>query len=414
MKLGYYIDINVVLVLFLMRTYTSDTKLIQVDQTKVKYFSLNHISNHSLPEIKLESMSDIEMRIKKTNDLEYTVLSMNNDDNIESKLTVWDKLVNFYNFSTKSPSALPQKTPFLSLKVFFFFFLWYFFTVVYNYSNKLLLNHVPLPFTTSALQLFLGIPIFLPLWMMKPLNYNWDNVKLHAKIATMHGLGNCASVIAFGAGSVGFAHVVKALEPVFAALLSALVLNQYFPYFVYLSLMPIVVGVAVASANEVTFTWLGFLSAMASNLFYQMRIVLAKQEIENETIKISPANLFRVITIIASIEMIPLALLIEGYRVPSVLDRAFKNGSTLEDILSNLLISGASYYMYNEVAFWLLDIIHPISHAVGNTLKRVVIILVSIFMLKSPVNAMGMSGASIAVAGTLLYSLAQLKYKSHH
>lgn len=42
---------------------------------------------------------------------------------------------------------------------------------------------------------------------------------------------------------------------------------------VLLSLFPIIGGVALASTSELSFTWLGFLSAMGSNLTFQAGLV---------------------------------------------------------------------------------------------------------------------------------------------
>lgn len=50
--------------------------------------------------------------------------------------------------------------------------------------------------------------------------------------------------------------------------------------------------------------------------------------------------------------------------------------------------------------------IDPISHAVGNTIKRVVIIIASIIILKTPISNYGIIGSFVAVLGTFLYSLA--------
>lgn len=168
-------------------------------------------------------------------------------------------------------------------------------------------------------------------------------------------------MISYGSGSVSFAHVVKALEPVVAAILSAWITKKVFPISVYVSLIPIVLGVGIASAKELSFTWLGFISAMTSNVFYQLRIVLAKEEIENESSKLSAANLFRVISILAFIETLPITILVEGNLISTSWFSAIENGADQASMISNFLISGVSYYMYNEVAFWLLDIIHPIT-----------------------------------------------------
>jgi drug/metabolite transporter (DMT)-like permease len=46
---------------------------------------------------------------------------------------------------------------------------------------------------------------------------------------------------------------------------------------VILSLIPIMAGVAMASAAELSFNWMGFLSAMASNLTFGFRAVWSKR-----------------------------------------------------------------------------------------------------------------------------------------
>jgi solute carrier family 35, member E1 len=68
-----------------------------------------------------------------------------------------------------------------------------------------------------------------------------------------------------GGSAVSFVHIVKALEPVFMALLSASILGEYFSALTYLSLVPITAGVAMASASEFSFSWLSFWMANISN-----------------------------------------------------------------------------------------------------------------------------------------------------
>jgi solute carrier family 35 protein E1 len=54
--------------------------------------------------------------------------------------------------------------------------------------------------------------------------------------------------------------------------------------------------------------------------------------------------------------------------------------------------------------------VDPVTHAVGNTLKRVVLISSSLIIFKNPISRQGIIGSTAAVIGTLLYSLAQQKY----
>lgn len=50
------------------------------------------------------------------------------------------------------------------------------------------------------------------------------------------------------------------------------------------------------------------------------------------------------------------------------------------------LLAGAFYYLYNEVAFLALGRVNPVTHAVGNTIKRVVIIIASVIAFKTPIS----------------------------
>ena len=61
---------------------------------------------------------------------------------------------------------------------------------------------------------------------------------------------------------MSFTHIVKASEPVVSAALSAVMLGAFYSPITYLTLLPIVGGVALASLKELSFTWLGFGAAM--------------------------------------------------------------------------------------------------------------------------------------------------------
>lgn len=67
------------------------------------------------------------------------------------------------------------------------------------------------------------------------------------------------------------------MEPFFSVALSAMFLGEKPSLAVILTLLPIVGGVALASASEVSFNWLGFGSAMGSNVTFQSRNVLSKK-----------------------------------------------------------------------------------------------------------------------------------------
>jgi len=267
----------------------------------------------------------------------------------------------------------------------------------------------------AALQLFVGIPYCFVLWatgLRKAPKLSAANVKTLIPVSLGHLGTHIGAVVSLGAGAVSFTHIIKASEPVVSAALSAAMLGAFYSPITYLTLLPIVGGVALASLGELSFTWLGFIAAMGSNLASALRAILAKKTMgggvgENMT----EANLYGVLTIMAFIAILPISLALEP---PAVIGAAIASakagGLSASYLWKSSLLAGAFYYLYNEVAFLALGRVNPVTHAVGNTIKRVVIIIASVIAFKTPISTMGVIGSSIAIAGTLLYSLAKSKY----
>jgi len=292
-------------------------------------------------------------------------------------------------------------------KLPFFLILWYAITLYYSTVNKVVLNQLPLPVTIAVLQLILGLPIVLPQLIFSRPVVKAPEIYAISKISALHGLGNIASLISLGSGSVSFTHVIKAAEPIFSSILSVIILKSVHTKFVYLSLVPIVFGISLASSKDLSFSWLAFNSAMLSNLFLQLRVIRAKIELKHSSF--NSATLFQIMTLFSSVEMIPLIFLLEGTKIRRIWTAAIHGGTNPKTLILNIIISGLTYYLSNEISFWILDLVHPITHAVASTFKRVVLIAGSVIIFRTPINLQSALGSAIAVLGTLLYSLAMQK-----
>ena len=269
-----------------------------------------------------------------------------------------------------------------------YFALWYFFNIGYNIYNKKALNALPIPYTMAALQLFIGIPYVAALWatgLRKAPKLSTSDVKTLIPVSLGHLGTHIGAVVSLGAGAVSFTHIIKASEPVVSAALSAAMLGAYYSPVTYATLIPIVGGVALASLKELSFTWVGFIAAMGSNLCSALRAILAKKTMgsgvgENMT----ETNLYAVLTILAFIAILPITLAIEPpAAIGAAINAALGKGLTAKYLWLMSILSGAFYYLYNEVAFLALGRVNPVTHAVGNTIKRVVIIVASVIAFKT-------------------------------
>ncbi len=304
-------------------------------------------------------------------------------------------------------------------------------------------------------------------------------------IAVYHSFGQLCTMACLSSNSIGFAHVIKAMEPFFSAAATFVVLGQLMDFRVYLSLLPVVGGVLLACAGSDEFSWTSFAYGIGSNAFFAMRGVVSKvvmdasssssstspsstersesdvpmdEEIEpmmmNDDVErgggmnddddsergpvhenndalggggLSPANLFGAVTCVSFVLSVPLVIIFEGgilrdvYRVYAAdasgdVDGWQAGGGHGVDresmIFAYIVASGLFHYLNNEVMYLVLSNVHPITLAVGNTMKRVFIIVTGVLVFATPVSLQTAIGSAIAIVGVFVYSLMKQWYGS--
>jgi len=301
------------------------------------------------------------------------------------------------------------------LKIGSLFGLWYALNIGYNIYNKKVLNLVPsLTYTVAFLQLFIGLAYVIPVWLLgvrKAPVLNNEELQNLIPVAVLHTLTHLGAVVSLGAGAVSFTHIVKAAEPAVSAALSAVFMQSFLPLPVYATLIPVMGGVALASLTELSFNWLSFAGAMVSNVASASRGIVGKMTMGKPQGKnMNAANLYAVMTILASIMTLPVALALEGGNIVPTVKSLISAGQG-KTLAVQTVLSALFYYLYNEVAFLALDNVAPVTHALGNTIKRVVIILTSVLVFGTKMTSQGILGSSIAIFGVLLYSLAKNYFK---
>lgn len=286
----------------------------------------------------------------------------------------------------------------------FFFFTWYFLNVIFNILNKKVYNYFPYPYFVSVVHLLVGVVYCLISWTVglpKRAPVNKELLGLLTPVAACHALGHVMSNVSFAAVAVSFTHTIKALEPFFNAAASQFILGQQIPLPLWLSLAPVVLGVSMASLTELSFNWLGFTSAMISNISFTYRSIYSKKAMTG----MDSTNVYAYISIIALLFCLPPAILIEG---PKLMQYGFQDAIAkvgLYKFVSDLFWIGMFYHLYNQVATNTLERVAPLTHAVGNVLKRVFVIGFSIIVFGNRISTQTGIGTAVAIAGVAIYSL---------
>jgi solute carrier family 35 protein E1 len=291
---------------------------------------------------------------------------------------------------------------------------WYGFNIVFNIYNKQILKSFPYPVTVTFIELGVGSALIAAMWASgakKAPTLNREMLKPIIPLAVIHTVGNLLTNVSLGKVAVSFTHTIKAMEPFFSVLLSALFLGDIPSLAVVGALVPVVGGVALASITEVSFNWAGFFAAMGSNITFQSRNVLSKKMMGLSSIKgaIDNINLFSVITMLSCLVCLPIAMGLEGVRfTPQAMAAA---GLNVGELIQRLAIAGFCFQMYQQISYMILSRVTPVTHSVGNCMKRVTVIVVTLIYFKNPVSPLNMAGTALALFGVFLYSRAKQNEK---
>jgi len=178
--------------------------------------------------------------------------------------------------------------------------------------------------------------------------------------------------------------------------------------------VPVVAGVAWSCMKGFTIevNVAAFIGAMVSNLAFALRSIYMKQALKDKAActakNLDSANVYAVYTIFAFILSIPLAYFFEGEKLTSAWASGEVTAKISEmEIVKLNLITGLFFYLYNESASLALGNLDGVAHAVCNTVKRVVI-MIAMFVSgleDKPMTTQKMTGAAVAIGGTLLYAV---------
>ena len=88
-----------------------------------------------------------------------------------------------------------------------------------------------------------------------------------------------------------------------------------FQWQAYVSLIPVMIGVSMASVTELTFSWFCLGAGMMANIFAAARGVFGKKQMGGIDLKLSADNYYAVLTIISFLMLVPATLLAEGGKI---------------------------------------------------------------------------------------------------
>lgn len=254
--------------------------------------------------------------------------------------------------------------------------------------------------------------------------------------------------------AASFTETVKSSAPFFTVVIAFLMLGERTSWEVMMSLVPVAGGLVMVSFSELSFNMIGFTAALATNVIECVQNVFSKRLLARDY---APSQLQFYTSLTALVLQAPIFLLSQGDS-PSIVPQRVSasapsfgllaksgeplegrwhlrgHGSTDQSVGGNatvvavadastgtpalvwdqntillLWIDGVLYHLQSVVAYVVMSHLSPVTVSVINTLKRALLIWISVLIFGNEVTLMSGLGTAMCLGGALLYNTVRLK-----
>ncbi|XP_075949141.1 solute carrier family 35 member E2A [Anarhichas minor] len=296
--------------------------------------------------------------------------------------------------------------------------LWYFFSFCTLFLNKYILSLLEgEPSMLGAIQMlsttvigFLKMYVPCCLYQHKTrTEYPTNFIMIMLFVGLMRFTTVVLGLVSLKNVAVSFAETVKSSAPIFTVIMSRLILGEYTGLWVNLSLFPVMAGLALCTASEISFNMLGFSAALSTNIMDCLQNVFSKKLLSGDTYKFSPAELQFYTSAAAVIMLIPAWVFLLDIPVIG------KNGRSFifsQDIIVLLLLDGGLFHLQSVTAYALMGRISPVTFSVASTVKHAMSVWLSIIVFSNQINFLSAIGTFFVFVGVFLYNKARQRQRA--
>eukprot|EP00930_Biecheleria_cincta_P104644 TRINITY_DN97014_c0_g1_i1.p1 TRINITY_DN97014_c0_g1~~TRINITY_DN97014_c0_g1_i1.p1 ORF type:complete len:372 (+),score=65.64 TRINITY_DN97014_c0_g1_i1:67-1182(+) len=228
--------------------------------------------------------------------------------------------------------------------------------------------------------------------------------------------------------AASFTETIKASAPFFTVIIAYLMLGEKTSLLVLASLIPVAGGLVLASSAELSFNLVGFSAAVATNVIECVQNVFSKGLLASEytagqlqfytsltaLVIQAPLLIYNGLssTSAASAAGAGLQLQTEGNSTVAALEHSIGGDGMLSGLpngrlVAILWIDGVLYHLQSVVAYVVMSYLSPVTVSVVNTLKRAMLIWISVQVFGNQVTPLSMFGTVICLLGALGYNYAK-------
>ncbi|XP_006885889.1 PREDICTED: solute carrier family 35 member E2 [Elephantulus edwardii] len=291
--------------------------------------------------------------------------------------------------------------------------LWFFFSFCTLFLNKYILSLLEgEPSMLGAVQMLsttlIGcVKIFIPccLYQHKTrLSYPPNFIMTMLFVGLMRFATVVLGLVSLKNVAVSFAETVKSSAPIFTVIMSRMILGEYTGLLVNLSLIPVMGGLALCTATELSFNVLGFSAALSTNIMDCLQNVFSKKLLSGDKYRFSAPELQFYTSAAAVVMLIPAWIF---FMDMPVIGRSGKSFRYNQDVVLLLLMDGVLFHLQSVTAYALMGKISPVTFSVASTVKHALSIWLSIIIFGNKITSLSAIGTVLVTIGVLLYNKAK-------
>lgn len=267
------------------------------------------------------------------------------------------------------------------------------------------------PLTLTAIHFmmsFFGAFVCIRVLHLKPLakvTYS-DLLRRVLPMAIVTNLNVCLGNVSLRYIPVTFMQTVKAFTPAATVALQALIMRKSFDIRVYIALIPVVGGVTLASATELSFHMFGFLAALTSTIFTSANSIMAEVLLKGHVDMDSINTVYYMAPQIV-LMLTPLAFFCEWEAV----QMWYGLEGDRTQVFIVIGISGILAFGLNFSLFYAIQATSAMTFNVAGNLKVAVAMLLGWLIYQNPMSVFSSFGCFITVVGCTWYGYIQHQVK---
>ncbi|KAF4589425.1 Drp1p [Ophiocordyceps camponoti-floridani] len=298
--------------------------------------------------------------------------------------------------------SIPSTVKFTWLGTYFFF------SLLLTLYNKLVLGMFSFPWLLTCLHASfasLGTYAMMHLGYFKLSRLGRREYLALLAFSALFTANIALSNLSLAMVSVPFYQTMRMLCPIFTILIYRVWYSRTYSGMTYLSLVPLIIGAAMTTAGEMTFTDAGFLLTILGVVLAAVKTVVTNRFMTG-SLALPPIEFLMRMSPLAALQALACATVtgeVAGFR-----DLITSGNIALGPALASLGGNGFLAFLLNIASFQTNKLAGALTMTVCGNLKQCLTVLIGIFMFRISVDMLNGAGMGVTMVGAAIYSKAEL------